>query len=604
MRHYNPFAHVRSRLVQLMIPLIWLAASALGAAATDPPGRVARVNFLEGSGSMQAAGVDGWTDDLLNRPLTGGDRVWIDERSRAEMHVGSSALRLGSRTAVQILTVDDRTVRLSMTAGSLSVRIRDLDSGDYFAIQTPAGEVSLQEPGGYRLDVDDTNGRAYLAVWSGNAEVGGPSGVRPVRQGQFAELVAGTEPAIDTTTARDVDSLDLWAEDRDKREDQSSAAQYVSRDVVGYQDLDGYGQWVSEPSYGVIWVPAVAVGWAPYHNGYWNWIAPWGWTWIAGEPWGFAPCHYGRWVHAPRYGWAWVPGPRSGPRPVYAPALVAWRGESNAKTNPDLMHRPKVGWIPLGFNEVYDPPFQASRSYVRAANLSNTHLAHGEVDRYIDARQQGGARGPERRYANDTVAGAYADAPREAFAAAKAIGPPRAIADPNDALRARFATHETLQASPVDRPVAHLVAHPVDYAPAPTSDWPHAQAPLRSRAESSAPADRPPRQVQAIEGRAAPATHPAQPQATRPIQPVATAAEPHSYALAPVRTVAAPPAAVAAGRDVQPEAGRRMAPAAGDPEIRQYSAAPSHSATAAAPPAAVSAAQDAQPQVGRQVRQP
>ncbi|HEV7432616.1 MAG TPA: hypothetical protein VGN77_06195, partial [Steroidobacteraceae bacterium] len=106
MRHDNSLARVRTRLAQLMIPLVWLAASALSAADADPPGRVARVNFLEGSGSMQAAGVDGWTDDLLNRPLTGGDRVWIDERSRAEMHVGSTVLRLGSRTAVQILAVD------------------------------------------------------------------------------------------------------------------------------------------------------------------------------------------------------------------------------------------------------------------------------------------------------------------------------------------------------------------------------------------------------------------------------------------------------------------------------------------------------------------
>jgi hypothetical protein len=601
MRQYNPFARVRSRLVQLMIPLVLLGASALGAAATDPPGRVARVDLLEGSGSMQVAGAEGWTDDLLNRPLSGGDRVWIDERSRAEMHVGSSVLRLGSRTAVQILTVDDRTVRLSMTAGSLSVRIRELDSGDYFSIQTPAGEVSLQEPGSYRLDVDDSSGRAYLAVWSGNAEVSGPSGVRPVRQEQFAELVAGAEPAIDTMAARDVDSLDLWAQDRDNREDQSSAAQYVSRDVVGYQDLDGYGQWVSEPVYGVIWVPAVAVGWAPYHNGYWNWIAPWGWTWIAGEPWGFAPCHYGRWVHAPRYGWAWVPGPRSGPRPVYAPALVAWRGESNTKVNADVMHRPKVGWVPLGYNEVYNPPFQASPSYVRATNLANTHLAHAELDRYIDEQQHAGARGPERRYANDTVAGAYADAPREAFASAKSIGPPRALAAPIDAVRARFAAHEVLHAPPADRPGSHPVAHPVDYAPAPTTDWPRALAPVRTHSESSAPPDRPPRQAQEVESRTAQTSHFAQPQSMRAIQPIVIAAEPRPSTAAPVRTVGAPPTTVVASRDSQPEAGRRMPAEAIEPEPRQYSAVPSHSATAPSP-AAVTAAPDAPPQTGRLVR--
>ncbi len=299
MTHHNFFAPRRGYLAQWLIPLVLLAASAFSTAASDPPGRVARINFIEGNGSMQEAGVDGWTEDLLNRPLTGGDRVWIDESSRAEMHVGSTALRLGSRTAVQVLAVDDQNVRLSLTAGSLSVRIRDLDAGEHFDVETPAGQISFQQAGSYRVDVDDSNNRGYLAVWSGSAQVSGLSGAVLVRQEQSAELLAGADPAIDTTTAGNIDSLDLWAEDRDQREDQSSAAQYVSRDVVGYQDLDGYGQWVAEPSYGMIWVPVVAAGWAPYRYGYWSWVAPWGWTWMANEPWGFAPCHYGRWVHSP-----------------------------------------------------------------------------------------------------------------------------------------------------------------------------------------------------------------------------------------------------------------------------------------------------------------
>jgi hypothetical protein len=597
MTHHNSFARVRRPLAQLMIPLVWLAASSLGSADTDPPGRVARVNFLEGSGSMQAAGVDGWSDDLLNRPLTGGDRVWIDERSRAEMHVGSTALRLGSRTAVQILAVDDTNVRLSLTAGSISVRIRNLDAGDHFDIETPAGQVSLRQPGAYRLDVDDSNARAYLAVWTGSAEVSGPSGARPVGQEQSAELVAGAEPAVDTATASNTDSLDLWAEDRDQREDQSSAAQYVSRDVVGYQDLDGYGQWVTEPSYGMVWVPVVAAGWAPYHNGYWNWIAPWGWTWIANEPWGFAPCHYGRWVHG-RYGWGWVPGSRWGPPPVYAPALVAWRGERYPKTNPDIMHRPKVGWVPLGYNEAYDPPFHASPNYVRAANLSNTHLGRADVERYVNERQHSGARGPERRYANDNVAGAYSDAPREAFASAKPIGRPRAFAEPNDSIRAKFAPHEVWSAAPVDRPVAH----PVGYAPVTPTDRPRAPASTRIHVESSQSPDRPPQQAQTRLGRAPQISYVAPSQPDRQLQPVRRESEPRQYSPAPVRSAAPPAAPMAVGRDTRPQ----TQPAVRESEPRQYPSAPVRSAAppAAPPPAPRAVGRDAHPQVSGQVRQP
>jgi hypothetical protein len=534
MTHYNGVAVARRLLAQLLVPIVCLAVSALSAAATDPPGRVARVNFIEGTASMQASGVDGWSDDLLNRPLTGGDRVWIDESSRAEMHVGSTALRLGSRTAVQVLAVDDHNVRLSVTAGSVNIRIRDYESGDRFDIETPAGEVSLQQPGAYRLDVDDINDRAYLAVWSGSAEVSGLSGPRPLSQQQSAELAPGAEPAIDTISAGNIDALDQWSDSRDQGEEQSDAAQYVSRDMVGYQDLDGYGQWVDEPSYGMVWVPVVAAGWAPYHFGYWNWIAPWGWTWIAHEHWGFAPSHYGRWVCTP-HGWGWVPGPRSDSPPVYSPALVAWRGERYPKTNPDIVHRPKVGWVPLGFNEVYDPPFHASPDYLRASNLSNTHLARDEVERYIDARQRSGAQPSERRYANDYVAGAYADAPREAFASATSIAAPRAVAVPKEFMQARFAPHEGSNAAPVDRPPTRAV----DYARPMSSDRPPAQAWTPARVEASRSPDRPPRQMQEL-GRTARMAYAPPQQSNRPAQGTVRESEPRQYFPAPERSPASP----------------------------------------------------------------
>src|SRR5579862_1960573 len=530
-RHSSTFP-VRAHHAPLVMVALWIATAASALAAGDPPGRVASVNYLEGSGAMQAAGVDTWSDEVLNRPLTGGDRLWIDERSRAEMHVGSTALRLGSRTAVQILVVDDHDVRLSMTAGSMSVRIRELDATERFDIETPAGVVSLQQPGGYRLDVDDTNARGFVTVWSGSAEVSGPSGSTALRDDQSAELIAGADPAVETATAGNTDSLDLWAEDRDQHEDQSAAADYVSRDVVGYQDLDGYGQWMAEPTYGMVWVPAVPVGWAPYRYGYWNWIAPWGWTWIAREPWGFAPCHYGRWVYAPS-GWAWVPGPRVGAPPVYSPALVAWRGERKPRTTPTAGYRPQVGWVPLGYNEPYAPPYHSSPGYVRASNLSNTHLARGEVDRFIDDQQHGGA---ERRFANDTVAGAYSAAPREAFSAAYAFGPPRAVAQQPVSARVTPSPRDAWRAAPADRPVARSAP----YVPVTIIDRPTAQvAGTRNRYVMPTASDRPPRPTSNLVARVQPTPRSAP--SSREAQPMSGGSEPRR-----VYYAAAPPASSAA----------------------------------------------------------
>ena len=47
-----------------------------GAQVQDPSGRVARLNFIQGSVSMQPAGAQDWFDANPNRPLTTGDNVW------------------------------------------------------------------------------------------------------------------------------------------------------------------------------------------------------------------------------------------------------------------------------------------------------------------------------------------------------------------------------------------------------------------------------------------------------------------------------------------------------------------------------------------------
>ena len=452
----------------------------------DPPGRVARVNLLDGRGAMEPAGTEDWVDDLQNRPLTGGDKIWIESGARAEMHIGSTAVRLGARTALQILVVDDRRVRLRVTAGSVNVRIRSLDD-DRFEIETPAGDIELLQPGGYRLDVDDQDARAQLTVWSGRAEAHGVSGSRTVHSDESVEMNGGGQPDLELAAAGSTDSLDLWAEERDHREDESRAARYVSRDVVGYEELDGYGDWAVDPVYGSVWMPqVVVVDWAPYRFGHWVWINLWGWTWIDDQPWGFAPCHYGRWVHAQR-GWAWAPGPRTWHRPVFAPALVAWRGDRYPRHEPggpggrDAGHggAPLVGWVPLGYNEIYEPPFHASHKYLRAANLSNTRLGHADVDRYIDARARAGNQPQQRSYVNERVPGAYTAVSRDTFTSSRPVARNRVTTAQDGSQPATFSTggpdvrpepRSVGRVLPSDRPVVRpdrtVFDRPVMTAPA------------------------------------------------------------------------------------------------------------------------------------------
>jgi uncharacterized protein DUF6600 len=128
----------------------------------------------------------------------------------------------------------------------------------------------------------------------------------------------------------------------------------VSQDVVGYDDLDDYGDWRDDPDYGHIWYPnRVSAGWAPYREGHWDWISPWGWTWVDDSPWGYAPYHYGRWVVIGGR-WGWVAGPVA-VRAVYAPALVVFIGAGG------IGFGGNVGWFPLRPREVYVPSYHVSR---------------------------------------------------------------------------------------------------------------------------------------------------------------------------------------------------------------------------------------------------
>src|SRR5215469_4046573 len=69
----------------------------------DPPGRVARLNYIQGSISFQPGGETDWVQANPNRPLTIGDSLWADRDARGELHIGSTSIRLGSETGITLL---------------------------------------------------------------------------------------------------------------------------------------------------------------------------------------------------------------------------------------------------------------------------------------------------------------------------------------------------------------------------------------------------------------------------------------------------------------------------------------------------------------------
>ena len=239
-------------------------------------------------------------------------------------------------------------------------------------------------------------------MWRGQAEVAGQTQSFNLQEQQLGEFHGTDTLGVQFSDLPPPDNLDQWAQYLDQREDQSLTANFMSRDMTGYNDLDGYGDWQSDADYGSVWYPPVDANWAPYSQGCWIWVAPWGWTWIDNAPWGFVPFHYGRWVHV-RRGWAWSPGQLT-VRPVYAPALVAWGTGPNAG----------VSWVALGYNELYRPSEHISSAYLRRVNVSNTYINSTVTMNY-------GTLASAPHYANQSVAGAVLAASHETFTSARPI---------------------------------------------------------------------------------------------------------------------------------------------------------------------------------------
>lgn len=337
----------------------------------DPPSRVARLNYSSGSVSFQPGGEGDWITAVQNRPLTTGDNLWADQNSRAELHIGSTAIRMDSETSLTFLDLDDHTTQLRLSLGTVLLRVRHLDDGDLFEVDTPNLAFTIQSAGEYRIDVNSDGNQTIATAWRGHAEATGGGYTYTVIAGQQATFSGTDQLDHEIAQLPRSDDFDAWAFDRDTREDHADSSNYISAEMTGYEDLDDYGRWRYVSDYGPVWTPVgVAPGWAPYRFGHWVWVAPWGWTWVEDEPWGFAPFHYGRWAFV-ESGWCWVPGPVY-VRPVYAPALVAFVGGGGFHLSIGVGEG--VGWFPLGPREVYIPPYRVSRLYVNNVNITNTRV--------------------------------------------------------------------------------------------------------------------------------------------------------------------------------------------------------------------------------------
>jgi len=231
----------------------------------DPPKRVARISIIEGSVSLQPGGEGDWGNAAKNRPMTIGDKIWVDKDARAELQAGAAAFHVGSMTALSFLNLDEGITQVRIPEGAVNFRVREFRQGDVYEIDTPNVVFSVRQAGAFRIDVNEAGDSSRITVLRGEGEISAGGKSYEVHAGEQAEFSGGEEdPTYSILRAPGPDGLDKWAEERDLKEDRSASGRYVSRDIPGYDDLDDYGTWSEEPEYGHVWYPAgMPPDWAP-----------------------------------------------------------------------------------------------------------------------------------------------------------------------------------------------------------------------------------------------------------------------------------------------------------------------------------------------------
>lgn len=137
-------------------------------AGYEETARVVRVSLLRGDVSLRRAGSKNWEKAALNLPLVEGDRLATGADAHVEIQIDArNFVRLGEYATLDIITLRDEGVALSVPEGTATLRLANFDKDrEYFEIDAPKTTLAAEQKGSYRLDVAQ-NGNVRVTVRNG-----------------------------------------------------------------------------------------------------------------------------------------------------------------------------------------------------------------------------------------------------------------------------------------------------------------------------------------------------------------------------------------------------------------------------------------------------
>ena len=266
----RPTRPVYTTILSLFLTLLTINITALAADDEDVDeydvkARVMRISFLSGQVKLKRDGNAEIENARLNSPLVEGDVLSTDRDGRVEIQIDArNYVRLGGDSVLQITTLRDEGVALSLSQGTASVRLAKFDHDkQYFEIDAPKTTLAAEKEGLYRLDVS-TDGRVRLTARNGGrARIYSETSGFVLRDGRTAELLYDGPNAGDWefATADAADTWDSWVDERERylAERMHYDVQYYDNYLWGAEDLDAYGSWNYADEYGWVWRPHASV---------------------------------------------------------------------------------------------------------------------------------------------------------------------------------------------------------------------------------------------------------------------------------------------------------------------------------------------------------
>ena len=102
------------RFLAAIFAAVALIAAHPASAQQEPPSRVGRVSFIQGTLAFHTEGEAAWSAAEVNFPVATGSAFWTDPKSRAELRVGPDSIDLAGNTDIEITRLEPKVMQLAV----------------------------------------------------------------------------------------------------------------------------------------------------------------------------------------------------------------------------------------------------------------------------------------------------------------------------------------------------------------------------------------------------------------------------------------------------------------------------------------------------------